>query len=80
MSKRIIPTVGGGFAPPVVPDKLVKIRAAAEARGFDEEYVRRIVEERKIPSFKIGKYRMLSLADLDAYILAGYTPAQGVTA
>lgn len=79
-SKRIHPTAAGGIAPAGVPEDLHKIKAAAQARGLSEEYLRRIVEERRIPSWKIGKYRMLSLEDLDRYIARGFTPAQGVGA
>ena len=79
-SKRIHPTAAGGIAPAGVPEDLHKIKAAAQARGLSEEYLRRIVEERRIPSWKLGKYRLVSLADLDAYISAGYTPAQAVNA
>lgn len=60
--------------------KLLKIRAAAEARGLEEQYVRRIVEARLIPSWKIGKYRMLRLEDLDALIARGYTPGEVIGA
>lgn len=63
-----------------VPEDLVKIKAAAQARHLDEAYVRRIVEERRIPSWKMGKYRLLSLADLDGYIARGFTPARVVNA
>lgn len=79
MSKRIYPSASGDPAAPV-PEHLTKIKAAAAARGFEEEYVRRIVEERRIPSWKVGKYRLVRLEDLDAYIASGYTPAEGVTA
>ncbi len=79
MSKRIYPTASGDSAAPV-PEHLTKIKAAAAARGFEEEYVRRLVESRRIRSWKVGKYRMIQLEDLDAYIASGYTPAEGVTA
>lgn len=79
-SKRIYPTAAGGIAPAEIPEDLHKIKAAAQARGLEEEHLRRIVEERRIPSYKVGKYRLVSLADLDGYIARGYTPAQAVTA
>jgi excisionase family DNA binding protein len=77
--RRIYPTAAGGAA--VLPDgKLYKIKAAAQERNLDEHYVRRIVEARLIPSWKVGKYRLIRLEDLDALIARGYTPAQGMSA
>lgn len=78
-TKRIYPTAAGGAA--VLPDgKLYKIKAAAQERNLDEHYVRRIVEARLIPSWKVGKYRLIRLEDLDALIGRGYTPGEVIGA
>lgn len=80
MNKRLYPGAGGAGAA-VAPDgPLYKIKAAAQARNLDEHYVRRIVEARLIPSWKVGKYRLLRLEDLDALIARGYTPGEVIGA
>lgn len=80
MNKRLYPGAGGAGAA-VAPDgPLHKIKAAAQARNLEEPYVRRIVEARLIPSWKIGKYRMIRLEDLDALIARGYTPGEVIGA
>ena len=55
--------------------RLAKISAVAEAWGLDQEYVRRIVEERRVASVKIGKYRLVDLDSWEQMIVSGYTPA-----
>lgn len=75
-SKRIYPTPEG--APTAAPSRLCKIKdAAAKYPGVSERFVRRLVEERRIPSYKVGRFRMVDLDDLDRYVVAGYTPAGG---
>lgn len=78
ISKRMYPTTTGEAV--AAPPRLCKIREAAETRGLDVGFVRRLVERRAIPSWKVGpKYRMINPDDLDRFIAAGYTPAEGVS-
>jgi len=80
VSKRIYPSATGEGAavPPGGP--LYKIKEAAQARNLDEHYLRRMVEDRLIPSWKLGKYRLIRLEDLDALIALGYTPGEVIGA
>jgi hypothetical protein len=55
--------------------RLARIREVADAYGFDEEYVRRIVEGRRVASVKVGKYRLIDMDSWEATIVSGYTPA-----
>lgn len=75
VSKRIYPTPEG--APAAAPSRLRQIKAAAHESGLSERFVRRLVEERRIPSYKVGRHRLVDLDDVDRYVVAGYTPAGG---
>lgn len=72
--KRIYATPSGEAA--TVPTRLAKIREAAEAYNLDYRYVRRLVDERRVATVKLGKYRLVDLDDLDRLLAAGYTPAE----
>lgn len=74
-SKRIHATPDG--APVTPPSRLRQIKAAAQESGLSERFVRRLVEERRIPSYKVGRHRLVDLDDVDRYVVAGYTPAGG---
>lgn len=78
-NKRIYPTMSGDSAAPV-PERLARISEAARRYNLTENYVRRLVESRRVASVKLGKYRLVDLDSLEALIARGYTPAQGVTA
>lgn len=73
-NKRIYATAAGD--PATVPTRLAKIRDAAEAYNLDYRYVRRLVDERRVATVKLGKYRLVVLDDLDRLLVAGYTPAE----
>lgn len=73
-SKRIYPTATGAPAPK--PGRLAKIRDAAVEYGLDYRYMRRLVDERRVASTKLGKYRLVDLDDLDRLIAANYTVAE----
>lgn len=66
------------MAPTIVPAALINIDAVAERLGVRVSYVRRLVNERRLRSYKIGT-RMLRFdsADVDALILAGARQAVG---
>ena len=78
-SKRLYPTASGGGAA-VVPERMAKIRETAERYNLPEEYVRLLVETRRVASVKLGKYRLVDLDSLDALLARGYTPAEEVGA
>lgn len=73
-SKRIYLTATGDPAPQ--PGRLAKIRDAAERYGLDYRYMRRLVDERRVASTKLGKYRLVDLDDLDRVLAANYTAAE----
>lgn len=44
------------------------VDAAADALGVSTRFIRRLVDERRIPFHKIGKFVRFSPDDLDAFI------------
>ena len=44
------------------------LREAGERSGLGERFIRRLVQERRIPSYKIGGKRRIAEEDLDKYI------------
>jgi excisionase family DNA binding protein len=53
------------------PRRLLTVREAAPFLRCSEKTLRRYVERREIPSYKIGGKRLFDPADLAAYIAAG---------
>jgi excisionase family DNA binding protein len=51
-------------------------REAGECLGVGERFVRRLVAERRIPYYKLGRYVRFAAADLDAFIAASDAEAQ----
>ncbi len=51
------------------------IRAAAEYLGVTERYMRRLVAERRVKHYKLGKFLRFHPADLDALLNAGVREA-----
>lgn len=49
---------------------LIDISAAADYLGVSERFMRRLVEERRIPYFKVGKFIRFSVEDLDDFLVA----------
>lgn len=63
---------------PAAPADLVRLTEAQHHRPWaTPRYVRRLVSERRIPSYRPGRHVLVSLGDLDAYAAAGYRPADG---
>ena len=49
-------------------DGLLDINGLAERLGVGERFVRRLVEERRIPYFKIGRLVRFEVGDVEAWI------------
>lgn len=47
---------------------LLDIRGAASYMGVTERFVRRLIEERRIPYYKVGKFVRFSEEDLDDFL------------
>ncbi len=47
---------------------LLDINAAAERLSVPERFMRRLVAERRIPYFKVGKYVRFDPTDLDCWL------------
>ena len=59
-------------AAPVAPSApLVDIAQAAERLGVSVRFMRRLVDERRIPFHKIGTYVRFDPADLDRFVMQG---------
>lgn len=54
---------------PSVP--LIDITQAAERLGVSVRFMRRLVDERRIPFHKIGKFVRFDPADLDHFVMQG---------
>jgi excisionase family DNA binding protein len=52
-------------------DEVLTIEQAAAHIKMSERYVRRLVAERRIPFYKLGRAVRIKASDLDAYINAG---------
>ena len=53
------------------PADLVDVVDAAQRLGTPVRFVRRLIAERRIRFYKVGRYVRLDPADLDAFIAAG---------
>ena len=49
-------------------EQLIDIAGLAERLGVGERFVRRLVEERRIPFFKIGRHVRFHLDDVEEWI------------
>lgn len=56
------------FAGGAAPTALMDIAALAERLGVTERFVRRLVDERRIPFLKIGKFIRFDPADVTQWI------------
>lgn len=54
-----------------IPGELLSVAEAAERLGTPVRFVRRLVAERRIRFYKVGRYVRLDAADLDAFVAAG---------
>jgi excisionase family DNA binding protein len=54
---------------------LVNVSEAAERLGTPVRFVRRLVAERRIRFYKVGRYIRLDVADLDEFVSAGLVEA-----
>jgi excisionase family DNA binding protein len=57
--------------PPVEGSGMLDVVGAATYLGVTEAFVRRLVLERRVRYFKLGKFVRFRTADLDAFIEAG---------
>jgi len=57
--------------PPVDGSGMLDVGGAATYLGVTEAFVRRLVLERRVRYFKLGKFVRFRTADLDAFIEAG---------
>jgi excisionase family DNA binding protein len=55
----------------VRPGDLLSVPQAAERLGTPERFIRRIIAERRIRFYKVGRYVRFDAGDLDAFIAAG---------
>jgi excisionase family DNA binding protein len=60
---------------PVPKAPLIDINEAATRLGVSPRFVRRLVDERRIPFHKIGKFVRFDPADVDRYIVRGRVDA-----
>lgn len=51
--------------------RLLSVGEAAEALGTPERFVRRLIAERRIAYYKVGKYVRIAEADVVAFVQAG---------
>ena len=53
------------------PGDLLSVTQAAERLGTPVRFIRRLIAERRIRFYKVGRYVRLDTADLDEFITAG---------
>jgi excisionase family DNA binding protein len=56
---------------PPAPSDLLNVTQAAEHLGTPVRFIRRLIAERRIPFYKIGRYVRIDPADLDHFIQEG---------
>jgi excisionase family DNA binding protein len=56
---------------PVEPNALVDVAGAAAHLGVSQAFVRRLVLERRVRYFKVGKFVRFRIVDLNAFVEAG---------
>ena len=56
---------------PVEPNALLDVAGAAAHLGVSQAFVRRLVLERRVRYFKVGKFVRFRIVDLDAFVEAG---------
>lgn len=56
-------------------DALLDVTAAALVLGTSDRYVRRLVYERRLPHYKVGRHVRIARCDLDAFLAAGRVEA-----
>ena len=59
------------IATPAPSAPLIDIEQAAERLGVTVRFMRRLIDERRIPYHKIGKYVRFDPADLDRFAMQG---------
>ncbi len=57
------------------PDDLLTCDEAADHLHVPVRFIRRLIAERRVPHFKVGKYVRLKRSDLDAFVAAGRVEA-----
>lgn|GEM_PF-908099 len=57
--------------PRVAGHDLVSVPQAAERLGTPERFIRRLVAQRRIRFYKVGRYIRFDITDLDAFIDTG---------
>jgi excisionase family DNA binding protein len=65
-----------GHAPPGDSGQLLTISQAAEYLSTGQRFVRRLINERRIPYVKLGKHVRLERCALDAFVAAGRVPCR----
>jgi excisionase family DNA binding protein len=58
-------------APEQLPPELLTIDKAADRIGMSARYVRRLVSERRVPFYRLGRAVRIDPADLAAHVTAG---------
>jgi excisionase family DNA binding protein len=60
-----------------IPGDLLSVAQAAERLGTPVRFIRRLIAERRIRFYKVGRYVRLDAGDLDEFITAGRVDPQG---
>ena len=73
-NRRIYPGADG--RPVVTPTRVARISDTATRYNLPERFIRRLADERRVATVKLGKYRLIDLDDLDRLLREGATPAE----
>lgn len=57
------------------PDTLLTLADVARITGTSERFARRLIQERRLPTVKVGRYVRVWPADLEAYLARNTRPA-----
>jgi excisionase family DNA binding protein len=70
---RTVPTAGRPLVPaPRAPGRqLLSVTEAAERLGTPERFIRRLIAQRRIRFYKVGRYIRFDATDLDNFVETG---------
>jgi excisionase family DNA binding protein len=57
------------------PRRLLDLADIARITGTSERFARRLIQERRLPTVKVGRYVRVRSSDLDAYLDRNTRPA-----
>jgi len=52
----------------IITDRYLTVQAAADASGYNDQYIRRLLRANKLASLKVGQMWLIQMDSLEAYL------------